>query len=217
MKSHSFLILALLTIGFAFGQTESDTIRVIAEKISEGKGDNVQIAKFKVLATFYEDIYERDTIYVVYHFHTVPENQSLPDTALLSLNKYEGDSSNTHFWAAVDYHAGKNIQPAKVDILYFDQFESFTDKTTLDLTRKKGQRNWYIIMPFGGSVINALLLKKPLKPGHPENWVLQSSDAAWPEPLPALNLSDIKDGKYYIGLSACNLGGTVKIRIKTLR
>ena len=77
------------------------------------------------------------------------------DTVLLTLTKYEGQTKVENYFICPDYDAKIGIQKAKVNFIDFDYWEGCeTGKgkcKPLNFTRTKDEKNWYLILPCGGT------------------------------------------------------------------
>ncbi len=113
MKFSLTIILTLLTF-LTYGQTNNDTIQVIAKLIAPGQGDKIHIAKYKVIKVVKGKV-TNDTIKVGYYFYNAYQNE--PDTALLKLMTYTGETKLKDYYIFPNYNANKGIEKVKISFL----------------------------------------------------------------------------------------------------
>ena len=113
-------IFGLLLTFLTYGQANNDTIKVIAKLVSPGQGSKIYIAEYKVIKVV-KGTLTNDTIKVGYYFYN--EYQNAPDTALLNLTTYTGDTKTTDYYIFPDYDAKKGIEKVKISYVDFDYWE----------------------------------------------------------------------------------------------
>jgi hypothetical protein len=215
MKATTILTILLLTLALvSCGQTTKSKsskteFRALAKLVSSGEGSKIYIAKYKIIKDFTDTTFA-DTINVGYYFYK--DNIQQFDTVLLTLTKYEGQTKIENYFICPDYDAKIGIQKAKINFIDFDYWEGCeTGKgkcKPLNFTRTKDEKNWYLIMPCGGTETSI---------------TVSSSDKTFSEKQhlfhdkcpPFLALTDLKDGKYFANMMACGLGGQVEFNLTT--
>ena len=204
------LTLALVLCGQSTKIKNSKTeFKALAKLVSSGEGSKIHIAKYKIIKDFADTIFA-DTINVGYYFYK--NNTQLFDTALLTLTKYEGQTKVENYFICPDYDAKLGIQKAKVNFIDFDYWENCeTGKgkcKPLNFTRSIDEKNWFLIMPCGGTETKV---------------IVSSSDKTFSQEQhlfgvscpPYLDLTNLKDGKYFAQMMACGLGGQVEFNLTT--
>ncbi|MEL6699536.1 MAG: hypothetical protein AAFP89_25075 [Bacteroidota bacterium] len=209
-----FTILGLLFSTLTYGQAGNDTIQVIAKLVTPGQGSKIYIAEYKVIKILKGTV-TNDTIKAGYYFYK--EYQNAPDTALLNLTTYAGDTKTTDYYLFPEYDAKKGIEKIKSSYVDFDYWEGCeTGKgkcNPLTLTRNSTDKNWYLIMPCGGTETSVTLSKQQ---GIPEeNDIIRKEKISSSECPPIFELTNLKDGKYFAYMLACGLGGQIEINIRT--
>ncbi len=206
-----FLKLSLISFGQTTENKSSKTeFKALARLISEGEGSKIYIAKYKIIKDFTDTTFA-DTINVGYYF--CKDNIKQFDTVLLTLRKYEGQTTFENYFICPDYDAKLGIQKAKINFIDFNYWEACeTGKETckpLNFTRTIHDKNWYLIMPCGGTEtsINISNLSKTF---------LKKQNLYHDKCPPYLELTDLKDGKYFANMMACGLGGGVEFNLKTI-
>jgi len=213
MKKILLIIFSILTFVVS-GQTNNDTIKVIAKLISPGQGSKIYIAEYKVIKVI-KGTLTNDTIKVGYYFYN--EFQNVPDTALLNLTTFTGDTKTTDYYIFPDYDAKKGIEKVKISFVDFDYWEGCEtgkgDCNPLTFFRSSKEENWFLIMPCGGSFTTVTLSEKRSIPK--ENESIQICEIDYSNCPPIFDLTYLKDGKYFAYMLACGLGGQIEINIKT--
>lgn len=204
-----------MTLAFAScGQTTTSKAskteyKALAKLVSGGEGSKIHIAKYKIIKDFTDTIFA-DTINVGYYFYK--DNTQQFDTVLLTLTKYEGQTTVENYFICPDYDAKLGIQKAKVnfiDFAYWEGCETGKGKCKpLNFTRMKDEKNWYLIMPCGGTE-TSITVSSPDKTFSQEQHLLHDKCP------PFLALTDLKDGKYFANMRACGLGGQVEFNLTT--
>lgn len=209
MKFTLTIILTLLTL-LTYGQANNDTIQVIAKLISPGQGSKIYIAEYKVIKIV-KGTLTNDTIKVGYYFYN--EYQNAPDTALLNLTTYTGDTKTTDYYIFPDYDAKKGIERVKISYVDFDYWEGCeTGKgecKPLTFIRSLKDNNWFLFMPCGGTATTVNLTVSGQK--NP----IQTTSIGHSQCPPIFDLTDLADGKYYAYMLACGLGGQIEINLRT--
>ena len=213
MKSILTVIGFLISI-LTFGQTENDTIKVLAKLITPGQGSKVYIAKYSVVRVLNGEI-SIDTIQVGYYFYT--ELEKTPNTAVLTLLNYNGDTEMSNYFIFPDYDAKKGIEQAKIETIDFDYWEGCEtgqgECKPLTFTRGPNLGNWFLIVPCGGTLTTVTLSKQ--KGIVKEDKVIQKIEINHNECPPIFDLTNLSDGKYFTYMLACSLGGQIEINLKT--
>ena len=209
-----FTILGLLFSILTYGQAENDTIQVIAKLVTPGQGSKIYIAEYKVIKILKGTV-TNDTIKVGYYFYK--EYQNAPDTALLNLITYTGDTKTTDYYIFPEYDAKKGIEKVRLSYVDFDYWEGCeTGKgkcNPLTFTRNSTDKNWYLIMPCGGTATTVTLSEQQGIPKEKD--VIQQEEISYAECPPVFKLTNLKDGKYFAYMLACGLGGQIEINLKT--
>ena len=206
-----FLTLTLFSCGQTTEQKSSKTeFKALASLISGGEGSKIYTAKYKIIKDFTDTTFA-DTINVGYYSYK--NNTKQYDTVLLTLTKYEGQTTIKNYFICPDYDAKIGIQKAKVNFIDFDYWEGCeTGKgkcNPLNFTRTKDEKNWYLIMPCGGTETSITF-------SNSDKTFSQKQHLFFEKCLPYLELTDLKDGKYFAYMMACGLGGGVEFNLKTI-
>lgn len=213
MKYTLTIIITFLTL-LTFGQAKNDTIKVIAELISHGQGSKIHIAEYKIIKVVKGTI-TNDTIKVGYYFYN--EFQNAPDTALLNLTTYKGNTKMNDYYIFPNYDAKKGIEKVRISYVDFDYWEGCeTGKgecKPLTFTRSSKDENWFLFMPCGGTATTVTLSKQM---GIPKkNETIQKCEITYPDCPPTFELTNLQDGKYFAYMLACGLGGQIEINLTT--
>lgn len=205
-----WIILCLGLILPAYGQTKTnlETYKVLAKLISFDGGDKIHLATFKVLKNISENLVLPSTITVGYYNYKQPDANI--DYVLLTLNKYEGNTAMKSYFVCPDYDGKVGIQKADIEFIDSNYWEGCEtgkgDCKPLTFTRTPIERNWFLIMPCGGTEtavnISGPNFSKKLHLFH----------GGCP---PHLDMSALKDGKYSASMTSCGLGGTVTFNLVT--
>ena len=216
MKATVILTISLLTLALvSCGQTTKSKsakteFKALAKLVSVGEGSKIYIAEYKIIKDFTDTTFA-DTIKVGYYFYK--DNTLQFDTVFLTLTKYEGQTKVENYFICPDYDAKLGIQKAKVNYVDFDYWEGCeTGKgecKPLNFTRTKEEKNWFLIMPCGGTETSMTVSSS-------DNYFLQTQNIFHDKCPPFLNLTDLKDGKYFANMLACGLGGSVEFNLKTI-
>lgn len=211
MKFTLTIILSLITF-LTYGQANNDTIQVIAKLISPGQGSKIYIAEYKVIKVV-KGTLTNDTIKVGYYFYNEYENS--PDTALLNLTTYTGNTKTTDYYIFPDYDAKKGIEKVKISYVDFDYWEGCeTGKgecKPLTFIRGTKDENWFLFMPCGGTATSVTLTASG------QNNPIQKTNIGHSECPPIFDLTDLADGKYFAYMLACGLGGQIEINLTTTK
>ena len=213
MKYTLTIILTFLTF-LTYGQANNDTIQVIAKQISPGQGSKIYIAEYKVIKVV-KGTLTNDTIKVGYFFYN--EFQNSPDTALLNLTTYTGDTKTTDYYIFPNYDAKKGIEKIRisfVDFAYWEGCETGKGECKpLTFIRSSKDENWFLFIPCGGTATTVTLSKQTGIPK--DNETIQKCVITYSDCPPTFNLTNLKDGKYFAYMLACGLGGQIEINIMT--
>jgi hypothetical protein len=212
-----FLTTFLLTQALqSCGQTQkqststSQQLKALAKFVSYEGGDKIHFSKFAILKDFSDTTFAGDTITVGYHFNKGTEHQF--DTVLLTLNRYSGQTAIQNYFVCPDYDAKLGIQQAKVDIIDFSYWENCEtgkgDCKPLTFIRTLNQKNWFLIMPCGGTETEISVSGID----HSFNQKLHLFHDRCP---PCIELTNMRDGKYSANMVACGLGGQVNFSLAT--
>ncbi len=203
-------ILGTLLTFLTFGQANNDTIKVIAKLVTPGQGSKIHIAEYKVIKVV-KGTLTNDTIKVGYYFYN--EYQNAPDTALLNLTTYTGDTKTTDYYIFPDYNAKKGIEKVRISFVDFDYWEGCeTGKgkcKPLTFTRSSKDENWFLLMPCGGTATTVTLTASG------QNTPIQKISIGHSECPPIFDLTNLTDGKYFAYMLACGLGGQIEINLTT--
>ena len=212
-----FLTTCLMTLSLqSCGQTQKQNVstgqhlKALARFISHEGGDKIHFSKFSILKDFSDTTFTGDTITVGYYFYKASSQQF--DTVLLTVEKYSGQTTIMNYFICPDYDARTGIQPAKIDFIGFEYWESCEtgkgDCKPLTFTRTANQKNWYLLMPCGGTETEVTVsgitnqFSKRLHLFH----------EGCP---PYIDLTGMADGKYSANMIACGLGGQVTFNLAT--
>ena len=208
------VIFGLFFAHLLYGQAKSDTIKVIAELVTQRQGNGIQIAKFKVIKTIKGKV-TNDTIQVGYYFDN--EHKISQDTALLTLTTYTGNTNTKDYYIFPDHNAKKGIENVKISIVDFDYWQGCeTGKgecKPLTFTRKVKDEKWFLILPCGGTATTVTLSKQ--QGINKVNEVIKKIEILHSDCPPVIELTNLKDGKYYANMLSCGLGGQIEINIET--
>ncbi len=217
MKATTILTTLILTLALvSCGQTSKSKVskigyKALAKLVSGGKGSKIYIARYKILKDFTDTTFA-ETINVGYYFYK--DNTQQFDTVLLTLIKYEGQTELENYFVCPEYDAKVGIQQAKINFIDFDYWEGCeTGKGEchpLKFTRTKDEKNWYLIMPCGGTETKVIVSSS-------DNTFSQQQHLFSVGCPPFLALTDLKDGKYFAQMMACGLGGRVEFNLTTTR
>ena len=211
-------ILTILFLGFTLtscGQTQTtdlknDSYKVLAKLISFEGGDKVHFAKFKTIKNLSDSLVVNDTIIVGYYNYKEPDENI--DNVLLTIKKYDGQTSMKNYFICPDYDGKTNIQKVKIDYIDFEYWEGCEtgkgDCKPLIFSRTDKEKKWFLIMPCGGTE-TAITIS-----GQNFNKELHLNHDNCP---PYLDLSNLTDGKYSANMRACGLGGTVTFNLTTTK
>ena len=209
-----FTIFGLLFSILTYGQAENDTIQVIAKLVTPGQGSKIYIAEYEVIKVL-KGAETNDTIKVGYYFYK--EAKMIPDTVLLNLTTYTGDTKTNDYYIFPDYDAKNGIEQVKLSYVDFDYWEGCETGerkcNPLTITRNSPNQNWFLITPCGGTATTVTLSTKQ---GIPKgNDIIQKQEISHSKCPPIFELTNLKDGKYFAYMLACGLGGQIEIDLKT--
>jgi hypothetical protein len=208
MKIITFLILFSLT-ELVNAHPKTDTIKVIAKLLSNEGDSKIYINNYKIIKLL-EGSLTNDTIDVGYFFYKSYDDG--PDTALLTILPYTGPSKVKDYYIFPNYDAKSGIEKVKISSVDFDYWEGCeTGKGTckpLIFTRHKKEK-WYLLMPCGGTQTSVTLTSSN------KNKPIQKLNITHTECPPMFELTNLLDGKYYLNMISCGLGGTVEMNIVT--
>lgn len=203
------LCFSILTL-YIYGQTGKQEIQVLAKFVSYDGGDKIHFSKFVILKDFTATIPEGDTITVGYYFYKALE-QNL-DTVLLTLKKYDGQTNIKNYFICPDYDTKIGIQKAKIDIIglsYWEDCEKGKKECTpLTFTRAKDGEKWFLLMPCGGTETSISVSSSDNSFSIKQHLFAKNCP-------PYLELTNLKNGKYFANMTACGLGGSVEFNLKT--
>lgn len=205
-------LFVLLCSSCSFGQTNTNKIKIIARLLSPGEGSKIQIAEYEVLKVLEGTITEQ-RIKVGYYFYKA--YQDAPDTVLLHLVKYEGQTELDNYYVFRDYDAQKGIEPVKVDYVNFDYWEACEtgegDCNPLHFSRTKSDKNYFLFLPCGGTATTVSLRTIG------QETVIQEINVDHSQCPPVFDLSRLPDGKYFATMLSCGLGGQIEFNLKTTK
>lgn len=216
MKSFSIFTIFLLIFALvSCGQTTKNKpfkseLKALATFISDEGGDKIHISKYKIIKDFTDTTFA-DTINVGYYFYK--RNSQQIDTVLLTLTKYDGQSKIDNYFICPDYDAKLGIQKAKINFIDFNYWEGCEtgqgECKPLSFSKAVDTKNCFLIMPCGGTETAISILSND---GVSIVKELHLFGVSCP---PYLELTNLKDGKYFAQMRACGLGGTVEFNLKT--
>jgi hypothetical protein len=215
MKATTILTILFLTFAFiSCGQTTKSNnskteFKALAKLVSSGEGSKIHVAKYKIIKDFTDTTFS-DTINVGYYFYK--DNTQPFDTVLLTLTKYEGQTELKNYFICPDYDAKLGIQKAKVNFIDFNYWENCETRKgeckPLNFTRRKDEKNWFLIMPCGGTETKVTVSSS-------DKTFSQEQHLFHDKCPPFLELTNLKDGKYFAQMIACGLGGQVEFNLTT--
>lgn len=209
-------ILTILLLGLALtscGQTkakveQSGNFKALARLISFEGGDKIYVAKFKIIKNLSDILTQNDTVLVGFYNYKPPEINL--DTVLLTLKKDGGKTSVKNYFICPDNDGKQGIKSTKIDFIDFAYWEACEtgkgDCQPLTITRPKAEKNWYLMMPCGGTETAISIT------GQNFNKKLHLHHDNCP---PYLDLTNLNDGQYFATMIACGLGGTVQFNLTT--
>lgn len=207
----SMLILASASCGQKPLETaKRGELKALAKFVSDEGGDKIHISKYAIIKDFTDTTFPGDTVNVGYYFYK-PNAQHF-DTVLLVLNRYTGQAAIKNYFVCPDFDATIGIQKAKVDLIDFKYWEGCEtgkgDCKPLTFTRNQSQKNWFLLMPCGGT--ETAVTVSGLDNGYAQKLHLFSEGCP-----PYLELTSMVDGKYSANMMACGLGGQVSFNLAT--
>jgi len=205
-------VFGLLFSFLTYGQADTDTIKVIAKRISNGEGSEILIAKYQVIKIVKGNI-TNDTIQVGYYIHNEFKNE--PDTVLLTLSTYTGTLIIKDFYIFPNYNARDGIEKVKiltVDFVNWEGCERGKCKP-LNFMRKSKNENLFLLIPCDGFASTVTLSKQQEISKNSD--VIQKNGIMHSTCPRIFDLTNLIDGKYYAHLITCGLGGQIEINIKT--
>ena len=132
----------------------------------------------------------------------------------MTLKKYEGQTQIKNYFICPNYDATLGIQRAKISYIDFEYWENCeTGKgecKPLNFTRTKDEKNWFLIMPCGGTETSVTV-------SSADNTYSQKQHLFHDKCPPFLALTDLKDGKYFAQMMASGLGGRVEFNLRTTK
>jgi hypothetical protein len=181
-------IFLIINIAGSFAQSE---IKALAKLVSNEKNSS----GFAILKDFSDTTIAGKTITVGHYYSK--ENF---DTVLLTLNKESVEN----------YYICTSIQKAKISYISFDYWNDCeTGKgkcNPLTFTRNNQEKNWFLIMPCGGTETKIIVS------GNSFNQQIHINHRGCP---PFIELTNLPDGEYHANMFACGLGGGVTFNLKT--
>ena len=206
-----FILFLLCINANVFGRTENvvnEKIQVLAKFISNEGGDKIWRIKYKVLKNFSSQPISEIITVGFYNYKTFKENQ---DTVLLTLENYPLQKIK-NYYIFPEYNAEKNTEKVKVNYIskeYFENCEIGKECKEINLKKETERQKWFLILPCGGTFSSVYLRKK-----EEEKPIMETSTKHENCP-PILELNELKDGKYFVNMISCGLGGKVELNIKT--
>jgi hypothetical protein len=205
-------IFGLLLTFLTYGQANNDTIKVIAKLVTPGQGSKIYIAEYKVIKVV-KGTLTNDTIKVGYYFYN--EYPNAPDTVLLNLTTYTGDTKTTDYYIFPNYDEKKGIEKVKISYVEFDYWEGCeTGKgecKPLTFMRGSKDESWFLFMPCGGTATTVNLTASGQKSP------IQTTSIGHSQCPPIFDLTNLADGKYFAYMLACGLGGQIEINLTTTK
>ncbi len=220
MKKIFILIICILSL-VSFGQKKETKIikesnlktksfQVLAKFIQNNGGDKIQTIKYKILKNLSENEIP-ETIEVGFYNYKVYEEKQ--DTVLLTIENYTLQKFK-NYYVFPDFDAKKGIENVSIDYVdfkYWENCETSNECNPLNFSRKSEIGRYFLIMPCGGTFTDLTLTKSgeinPIK-------TVKIKNSKCP---PYLELSELKDGKYFVNMIACNLGGKIEFNLKTTK
>lgn len=197
MKS-IFLIVFIYLTSPCLGQTSNDTIKVIARQIDNRNADNKQLKKYEVLKVL-QGTLTNDTINV--HFQQSIEDQSLSQTVLLALSIRPLLVDN-HDKNLFPIYTAEAIESVKIVLFEFVDWtycesENASSKSTI-INRDKVDDKLFLIAPCTktGSMISLI--------ARGMDQAIQEISVRGLECPPAIELTNLSDGRYTVYLSSCD-------------
>jgi hypothetical protein len=190
-------------------QEKNDTIKVLARLVSEGVGDKIHIATYQVLKVIKGSV-PHYRIRVGYYSYK--QNPYAPDTALLTMTAYKGSAVIEDYYIFPENDANKGIEKVKTSIVDFHYWEGCEtgkgDCSPLTFRRCIDDKNWFLILPCGGTFTSVTLSGDGLAKS-------EKIEIGYAQCPPVFDLSRLKDGNYSAYMLACGLGGGIRFSLKT--
>ncbi|HAS39545.1 MAG TPA: hypothetical protein DCS93_03660 [Microscillaceae bacterium] len=198
-------------------QVNKNTVVVLAKLLSYEGGSKVQIAKYQVLKKV-QGKASNKIIRVGYYFYNALKK--MPKTALLKIEKYTGNVDIQDYYIFPNYDPKKGIENVPIHTVTFKEWEAcekaLKSCKPASITRSvKGQKS-YLILPCGGTLTTATLSAQPGLPTKATQ-VIQKIEVSSAKCPPVFELTHLKDGKYFVYLMGCGLGGPMEIILKSNR
>jgi hypothetical protein len=204
-----------LSVPFFYGnsqikkeKTDETEVRLLAKFISDEGGDKIHFSKFQILKNLSGSELNNDTITVGYYFYKAPTQHF--DTVLLTLSRYKGSTNLKNYFVCPDYDAEVGIQKANVnsiDYKYWESCETGKGKCLpLRFIRPKSKKEWFLLMPCGGTATSIIITGTNNTIAYREDFVASTCP-------PCVDLTKLKDGKYFVNMIGCGLGGSVEFNL----
>lgn len=190
--------------------TKTENYKVLAKLISFEGGDKIHFAKFQIIKSLSDSTFLKDTITVGYYNYKQPDESI--NTVLMTIEKYDGQTTLKNYFICPDYDGKTNIQKAKIENIDFEYWQNSetgnSDCKPLEFSRKNNEKNWFLIMPCGGTETEITVT------GQNFSKTQHLFHESCP---PHLDLSKLKDGNYSANMVACGLGGTINFSLTTTK
>ena len=195
---------ALLFTLLAFGQSE-EPIKVIAKRIAPAQCDKMCIARYSILKNI-----QGTASNTIIEIGCQPDKRAdnAPETALLTIIP----TKLKDYYIFPDYDESKGIENAKFDSVDRDYWEACEagsmDCRPLTFTRNAGQKQWFLVVPCGGTYTSVKLTDANGKR-------VREINAKYGECPAMLDLSTLPDGKYFATMVSAGLNGKIEINLST--
>lgn len=195
---------ALLVTVLAFGQAD-EPVKVIARRISAIDCDKMCIAKYSILKNVQGTVSN-----TIIEIGCQPDKRldNSPETALITIVP----TKLKDYYIFPEYDERKGVESAKfdsVDRAYLEACETGSGPCKPpDLSRNADQKQWFLVMPCGGTYTSIKLTDANGKR-------VREINAKYGECPVMLDISTVPDGKYFVTVISAALNGKIEINLTT--
>ena len=199
-----FSAAALLFTVLVFGQAE-EPVKAIAKRISAVECDKMCIAKYSILKNV-----QGTTSNSIIEIGCQPDKRldNSPETALITIIP----TKLKDYYIFPEYDERKGVENAKfdsVDRAYLEACEAGSGPCKpLALNRNADQKQWFLVMPCGGTYTSIKLTDANGKR-------VREINAKYGECPVMLDISTVPDGKYFVSIISAALNGKIEINLTT--
>lgn len=208
MSNFLFILIISILTTICVGQKAPDTLQVLARQVEVGEGSKIYIAKYKVLKVI-EGVLKAPTISVGYANYLGISHAT--ETVLLTLVKYDGETSIQNYYHFPNYNA---LKGAEIVNLFFINRDDWKDCEKgeetclpLDFYRDQKFKKSFLLLPCGGTS-TAVTLSDSKRELWKNNYTVEDCP-------PIIDVTKLVNGKYNVHMLACGLGGLVQFNLKT--